>query len=162
MTQEDKDLLLKDLCARLSYKTIILFNNKHKFTLNQMNPYQYAGKDGYGVIFDFGGKVYSVEDCKPYLRPMSSMTEEERLELLEVVVGKDAIKYFQVLIDGSIDNTDAAYQDLQHFTMHWVNFDGINTASYLDWLNAHHFDYRGLIEKNLAIAVTEENNPYKG
>ena len=30
-----------------------------------------------------------------------------------------------------------------------------------DWLNAHHFDYRGLIEKGLAIAVTEENNPYK-
>lgn len=30
-----------------------------------------------------------------------------------------------------------------------------------DWLNAHHFDYRGLIEKDLAIEVTEENNPYK-
>jgi hypothetical protein len=29
-----------------------------------------------------------------------------------------------------------------------------------DWLNAHHFDYRGLIEKGLAIEVTEENNPY--
>ena len=34
-------------------------------------------------------------------------------------------------------------------------------TSSLDWLNAHHFDYRGLIDKGLAIAVTEENNPYK-
>ena len=34
-------------------------------------------------------------------------------------------------------------------------------TSSLDWLNAHHFDYRGLIEKGLAIAVTKENNPYK-
>jgi len=31
----------------------------------------------------------------------------------------------------------------------------------LDWLNAHHFDYRGLIEKNLALDCTKENNPYK-
>jgi hypothetical protein len=34
-------------------------------------------------------------------------------------------------------------------------------GKFIDWLNAHHFDYRGLIEKGLAIAITENNNPYK-
>ena len=65
---------------------------------------------------------------RPYLRPMSSMTEEERKIYIEIsshLCGEIAAK-----------------------TM-------------IDWLNAHHFDYRGLIEKGLAIAVTEENNPYK-
>lgn len=133
MTQEDKDLLLKDLCARLSYKTIILFNNKHKFTLNQMNPYQYAGKDGYGVIFDFGGKVYSVEDCKPYLRPMSSMTEEERHDYNTIAM-----------------HTVVTSKGFVHF----------EATDLIDWLNAHHFDFRNLIERGLAIEVTEENNPY--
>ena len=154
MTQEEKQLLLADLSARLPYgvKGIITYNgDKDIFTI----------KGIFNILFLSDTECCHVEDFKPYLRSMSSMTEEERLELLEVVVGKDAIKYFQVLIDGSIDNTDAEHQDLQNFTMHWVNFDGINTASYLDWLNAHHFDYRGLIEKNLAIAVTEENNLYK-
>ena len=35
------------------------------------------------------------------------------------------------------------------------------SCSVTDWLNAHHFDYRGLIEKGLAIVVNENNNPYK-
>ena len=44
----------------------------------------------------------------------------------------------------------------------FFNYDGVEyPEEYIDWLNAHHFDYRNLIEKGLAIAVTEENNPYK-
>jgi hypothetical protein len=38
----------------------------------------------------------------------------------------------------------------------------ISASDRIDWLNAHHFDYRGLIPKSLAIEVTKENNPYKG
>ena len=132
MNKEDKKLLLKDLCARLSYKTIILFNNKHKFTLNQMNPYQYAGKDGYGVIFDFGGKVYSVEDCKPYLRPMDDMTEEEEKEYI------------------NIDNR------LYSCPMDYAH---IPASERIDWLNANHFNYR--LPEHLYIKVTKDNNPYK-
>ena len=68
---------------------------------------------------------------KPYLRPMSSMTEEE----------KDHFCYLTSLGFVGISTNSS---------------DNIN-----DWLNANHFDYRGLIEKGLAIAVTEKNNPYK-
>jgi ribonuclease M5 len=68
-----------------------------------------------------------VEDFKPYLRPMSSMTEEER-------------NTFDTMTRG--------------YTVH-------QQSSLFDWLNAHHFDYRGLISMDLAIEVTSENNPYK-
>ena len=73
--------------------------------------------------------LYDVDEVKPYLRPMSSMTEEEKEE----------------------------YKKLQHC----LN-DTMLTISLLNnWLNEHHFDYRGLIKKGLAIEVTKENNTYK-
>ena len=72
----------------------------------------------------------SITDYKPYLRPISSMTEEERTEYLNAC-------------GNEMDNALSS-----------PRYSGI------DWLNKHHFDYRGLIEKGLAIS-TEENNPYK-
>ena len=65
---------------------------------------------------------------------METMTEEEKEELNEVTV------------------------------INCNEFEGCSTLfdeEGFDWLNAHHFDYRGLIEKGLAISVTKENNPYK-
>lgn len=67
---------------------------------------------------------------KPYLRPMSSQTSEEREELNNILE-------YQYCSDDSC------------------------MCEATDWLNAHHFDYRGLIDKGLAIEVTKENNPYK-
>jgi len=131
MTQEDKELLFKDLCARLPYYGLMV---------------QYKGEDFNIIDIGFGRVTLVkpfmsttsgsplIEEVKPYLRPMSSMTEEEIKEFTSItenvlVIGK---KYTAIL---SIDS--------------------------INWLNAHHFDYRGLIEKGLAIAVTKENNPYK-
>lgn len=62
------------------------------------------------------------EYIKPYLRPMSSMTEEEKLMYEGLMIGIDNISYM-------LDVTD--------------------------WLNSHHFDYRGLIERELAINAIE-------
>ena len=147
MTQEDKELLLKDLCARLPYGLII--------QVSDWTPLDTELKVGHiSRLMNEDLKI------KPYLRPMSSMTEEEKKELLVTIVGNDGVKYFQVLSDGSIDNTDATVQDLNKFNMHWVNFDKDTVTLYIDWLNKNMFDYRGLIEKGLAIEVTE-NNPYK-
>ena len=83
------------------------------------------------------------------------MTKEEKKELLCTIVGKKAVKHFQVLSDGSIESTDAKEQNLIIFSFQWINFDVFNTTSYIDWLNAHHFDYRGLIEKGLAVVAPE-------
>ena len=155
MTQVEKQLLLKDLCARLPYGVHLFTNSKHHIRLLTI-----SNDTDYDEQYWING-LYDVDEVKPYLRPMSSMTDEEKEELLNAVVGEDAIKYFQVLPDGSIDNTDTAHQDLYNFTMHWVNFDATNTSSYLNWLLENHFDFMGLIPKDLAIEVTEENNPYK-
>lgn len=144
MTQEEKQLLLADLCARLSYGV------RGKVEI-EVSTGEYSIESGHllftekeidveliGINKDtedievyplnnninLDGYNYVIDDFIPYLRPMSSMTEEEHKEYEE-----------------------------------WLP-DGFNVNT-IDWLNAHHFDYRGLIPKGLAIEVTEENNPYK-
>ena len=132
MTQE-KELLLKDLCARLPYE-VICTDNRHGDSriVNidiEDNTVYYTDFDEYGLI----------ENCKPYLRPMSSMTDEEREE-------------FDKLMNLVEERCINAYGK-GGYTLAFTDLN--------DWLNEHHFDYRGLIDKGLAIAVTEENNPYK-
>ena len=120
MEQKLKDLLVKDLCARLPYGV------KCNINFNQ--------KDGTLTTELLQGVMTDSVSVKPYLRPMSSMTEEERKE-------------YELLANDCIVNS--------------IGFVYLEAAPFIDWLNAHHFDYRGLIERGLAIAVTEENNPYK-
>lgn len=107
MKQEEKDLLLKDLCARLPYGVKGLINGC-KCTIY---PHD---------IEDFEKDLRTIT---PFLRPLSSMTEEER-------------QNYGLLL------TDAHY-----------NTRPSTTLSLIDWLNEHHFDYRGLIDKGLAIEV---------
>jgi len=124
MTQEDKDLLLKDLCARLPYGVIVRLDYRDGTIVTR--------EMGIGSLHDM---MFDNAEGKPYLRPMSSMTEEELNEFIlvtETILGVGKNKYTVIL---SLDATD--------------------------WLNAHHFDYRGLIDKDLAIEVTKENNPYE-
>jgi len=142
MTQEDKQLLLKDFCARLFYGIIVIVNGNNE-RVDEINPFE-------GIV-TCGFQSFDVEECKPYLRPMSSMTEEEFESLKEY----SGLKYEQLDL--------ASYQN---GTYKCLDFYLSEVPSYVvilvfDWLNAHYFDYRGLIEKGLAIAVTEENNPYK-
>lgn len=126
MTQEDKDLLLKDLCARLPYGVKVYAGEDLAMTLKQID---YKGFCESWENEDF--KCHS-RWMFPYLRPLSSMTEEERIEF-------ERLSFVYDTSDGSM----------------------LFSKKGFDWLIAHHFDYRGLIEKGLAIAVTEDNNPYK-
>lgn len=134
MTQEEKSLLLQDLSARLPYGVICQTDDgKGKLISIECSFGESL------AYMDFGhseAEEYDLNDniVKPYLRPMSSMTEEEEIEY-------DATFATIKLADGHYDST-----------MTYKSFD---------FLNEHHFDYRGLIEKGLAIEVTEENNPYK-
>ena len=139
MTQEEKDLVLCDLCARLPYGVIGLYSWKNR------EPYN---RELTGCLFDeLKSSWDSTEDSQfsPYLRPLSSMTEEELYEVQEIL-GKEAeIRDGFISIIGSSINS-FTYLELQ---------------AVFEWFNTYHFDYRGLIEKGLAIEVTEENNPYK-
>ena len=116
MTQEDKQLLLKDLCARLPYFDLwVQYNNKDWLAI------------GYGheriellpsIFSSIAGPCPLIDEIKPYLRPMSSMTKEEKAEAMT------------------------------------LNF--IDMLGYIDWLLEHHIDYRGLIEKGLALKAPDD------
>ena len=129
MTQEDKDLLFKDLCVRLPYQLKVKIP-----TLQEDTIFTLVGicEDYITVIKDNGSyfDIYTSIDCFPLLPPKSSMTEEEKQELNNILE-------FQYYSDDSC------------------------MCESTDWLNANHFDYRGLIPKGIAIAVTKDNNPYK-
>ena len=113
MTQEDKILLLKDLCARLPYKV------KGIITYDKSNTtFTVEGIDNNVLHLSDAEECY-VEDFKPYLRPMSSIAE--------LITAKE-----------------------------WSSLGGIDL---IDWYNANHIDYRGLIEKGLALEAPE--NMYK-
>lgn len=122
MTQEQKDLLLKDLCARLPYavKGLVTFNGNHFMTQHQVEDRTIDGKL-YDRFAEFQSSWYDNVKIKPYLFPMSSMTWEQECQYREVIASS-----------------------LNHYEVY-------------DWLNKNHFDYRGLIEKGLAIDATGLN-----
>lgn len=119
MTQEDKKLLLIDLCCRLPYMVKVKINEKIE-TLNVIG-------DDDGYYFNFlndNEEGVTIENIKPYLFPLSNMTEGQYKE------------YWELEHSG----------DMEHLSI-----------PLLDWLNANHFDYRGLIEKSLALDATGLN-----
>ena len=130
MTEENKQLLLKDLCARLPYG-VICHTEKGAGHLCSINQTIFGTEYGINInplkrdYFCDGDIETDEQAIKPYLRPMSSMTEEEENELTSIAV-----------LGGYNDSV-------------------FNSFVVVDWLNAHHFDYRGLIEKGLALEALE-------
>ena len=136
MTREEKQLLLKDLCARLPHGVICDRLGQTKKLLS-VSPYKV-----YCLEFDNGEYMpgeYKIEDIKPYLRPMSSMTEEEKDELYT------AMDWY-----GEIDESGNVYTKGQEKVYRETFYE------YTDWLISHHFDYHGLIEKGLALEAPED------
>ena len=136
MTQEDKELLLKDICARLPYG--IKVNNEIQGDFNI-----------YGICenFVFGRNEvchidFDVEKIKPYLFPLSSMTEEQKEELK-----REISKQTDILIE-RMKNDDCGIDcGKYHF----------NSLLELEWCIKNNFDYRELIPKGLAIDATGKN-----
>ena len=142
MKKKDKEQLLKDLSARLPYDV------KVKHSLYQ-NPLKVLSINPNGDTLCIGYKGYPIEvdweDCKPYLFPMSSMTEEQRKEFIKC-------SFYEMREEDCGYHTEVYYYDMVgHKDNLYPNYDSI------DWLNAHHFDYRDLIEKGLAIDATNLN-----
>ena len=127
MTQEDKELLLKDLCARLPYG-VKCENYNH---IDGRNVFKVTDirDNGYicGTVNNhYCWAVFDPLELKPYLFPLSSMTKEQR-------------------------------QELQYITERWMYDTSYSISDSTDWLNKNHFDYRGLIEKGIAIDATGLN-----
>ena len=136
MTNEEKELLIKDLCVRLPYGVMCKIQTCFVFEDGTLRRGSYDKILDLETVTEINEwkETGELEKFKPYLRPMSSMTEEEQKEYVEVIVKSQ---------DCSLENSESA------------------TTMANDWLLSKGFDVRGLISKGLAIAVTEENNPYK-
>lgn len=138
MTQEDKELLLKDLCARLPYGVIV---NVKGFDYDYNDKLTQIYK-GVGCSIQVTTNMsYDIEQVKPYLFPLSSMTEEQQEEFDRIYADD-----MQVVADNLKNRLDGKLYE--------TNFGHYR---HIDWLNAHHFDYRGLIPEGLAIDATGLN-----
>lgn len=138
MTQEEKDILLRDLCARLPYGVICRYEAVIPLLGEVLNygPLQEIRRKGEYFIVNGADCLY--EDVKPYLRPMESMTDEERKGLTEK----------GIYIDDDFDICQDAYEG-RNISLKYV------VSEYTDWLNKKQFDYRGLISMGLALETPE-------
>lgn len=119
MTQEEKELLIKDLCARLPYSGV-------QIHISYADGFKYDKTLTYEDVRNYSQlPACTTTIVKPYLRPLSSMTEEEREEYSQFISEINGCAYF------------------------------IDPISQMDWLNKNMFDYRGLIEKGSAKAAPE-------
>ena len=138
MTQEEKELLLKDLSARLPYGVKIELTwwvmDEGTCINTTLEP---------DHIEQLLNDEYGDTEIKPYLRPLSSMTEEEFDDMFNKLYSAQD-EFFR-----NCSNTDTIGKIIANDSVRY------------DYLNKKMFDYRGLIPKGLAIEVTEENNPYK-
>ena len=145
MTQEAKDLLLKDLCARLPYGVKVqvdLQSDTYSPIVCKVCSVECAEIGSTFIGVETSPDTYNEFReflCKPYLFPLSSMTKEQKSELSRFC---DCPIY--------VTNWDFRFPDYVHNTMN-------SWEKAFTWLNKHHFDYRGLIEQGLAIDATGLN-----
>ena len=135
MTQAEKNLLLKDLCARLPYGV------KIQFYYEEMSGSGYSDEEVWVIDNDEPFHVNDrwLENVKPYLRPMSSMTEEEENEWLGLNINP--------LLD-AVGEPHTRVEDLM--------LRAKAQRDPIDWLNKHQFDHRGLIPMGLALKAPED------
>ena len=141
MTQEDKELLIKDLCARLPYGVCVEHTSGFRGTLHDLTVYFTYNDDDtindYMCYTDFfGDESCKIEFFKPYLYPLSSMTDEQYEEIWHCMEADNKETLLRARSGQKCANPYC------------------NVA---DYYNVHHFDYRGLIDKGLAIDATGLN-----
>lgn len=129
MTKEEKQLLLQDISARLSYGVklqcggVLIGKIHQRYIKERCDTTLYSITEVSDNCYVINAR-YDLIEVKPYLRPMSSMTAEEQEELKQVAL---------------VDN------------------EGVpgDIPAYIDWLNKNMFDYRGLIPMGLALEASE-------
>ena len=136
MTQKDKELLFRDLCARIPYN-VKCYNSKYRpdlaeeiicITVNYNHP-----------CVQLGTYLYKLEQVKPYLFPLSSITREQIFEVQEIL-GKNEIE----IEDGFLSIIDSSRNTITY----------LEILALLNWFYKNHFDINGLIPMGLAIDAT--------
>jgi hypothetical protein len=132
MTQEEKDLLLKDLCARLPYGV--------KFQSENIETALFVDTSDDEVWIN----GTCIDDFKPYLFPLSSMTQEQESYL-------DLYTNFKIDMFGNLSVKDSDYNN------GYANISLYDCTTIINWLLENHFDIYGLIPMGLAIDATGLN-----
>lgn len=153
MTQYEQYLLLKDLCERLPYG--VKFKIDEMYLTGDMIKGGYdKTQELYGITREGNVELLNmdyhmpIEAIKPYLYPLSSMTEEQRLALYKAL-GLGYESHYHLSKEWEDFNNSINNNDL-FLPASWVR----DLNKMYNYLNKNHFDYRGLIEKGLAIDAT--------
>lgn len=154
MTEEEKRLLLQDLVARLPYTPMVNLRGKAGYDRKLVSVHRYNTRSEFEIVVnsdddeDYMPHNFEIDIVKPYLRPMSSMTKEEVEELNDVngwrKLGCRRCCY---------NRSENYFFSGNNGTNNQLYIDDLNNC--YDWLNAHHFDWRGLIEKGLALKAPD-------
>ena len=140
----DKELLLKDLCARI--------------------PYEVVGKceidASYDTSFDtifqthkFDAVVYGIKEDLLFVTPLIEDMDEKIFAEEEVADGVDILDFTPYLLPIS-SMTEEQKQEYQYITERWMYDSSYSIGDSIDWPNKNHFDFNGLIEKSLALDAT--------
>ena len=135
MTPGDKELLFKDLCARLPYGVKVEYKGEEYDVFGIAHGRLVLCKPFMSYTLN---EHPLVEEVKPYLFPLSSMTKEQKKEY------EDALTYHDYVEGGW---TIAKSFDNEYIIPYW----------FVDFCNKNHIDYRGLIPKGLANDATGLN-----
>ena len=140
MTQEDKELLLRDLCSRLPYNVKCAEVHPNNKFVNKWDIVKIGKFIEDGIFIsnceETYGYVSQIENIKPYLFPLSSMTEEQKQYL------KNRFCY----------DWDGEPYELWKYQIEIGDADEL-----IDWFHENHIDYRCLIPKGLALDATGKN-----
>lgn len=154
--KEEKTLLTKVLCEQLPYGVIVYGN--------------YRYDDGDKIVDDEKVEVLNLSkldwffngiEIKPYLRPLPSMTEDEALEIAKLLLSADKRqilnvatddKGINIIVDDGVSSTEGLFYYYDEI---------VKSLEIFDYLNAKHFDVRGILPTGLGIAAIGNDNPYK-
>jgi hypothetical protein len=141
MTKEDKDLLLRDLCARLPYGVkVICETEKSIFEVEAITSYRCVCPKDKNYLHNIDD-----DEIKPYLFPLSSMNEEQKYD------------FYCRFIENDCDFNDFKEFYLDNSMWHKLLTSLDDIEAIIDWFNKNHFDYRGFIPMGLAIDATNLN-----
>lgn len=155
MTQKEREILFKDLSGRLPYGVIVDYKENEydsrnwKISTLHAPAYSQSGSliitdyDGWieyeeyhGCGMSTGSRTFKIEQHKPYLRPLSSMTEKEKKKFLDADMDDLKICSEAMLKKLQINSNEETIYGMYH---------------HIDWLDKYMFDYRGLIPMGLAL-----------
>ena len=143
MNEQYRELLFIDLCGRIPYKVRMFEIEPINDIQSNLTLQSITNKKSVICITPSGGVIgSSIDAFKPYLFPISSMTEEQREEFLNIQTEER-----QILLNALIEYKSGKYDKIPI----------IAPYKQIEWLNKNHFDYRGLIERGLAIDCTNLN-----